>query len=115
MLFDAGLIVIVALVSPFRADRRATRELFASGDFVEVWLNTPLEVCAARDPKGLYAKASSGALPNMTGVGQDYEPPEHPEFVIDGTGALQESVEMLSKMLLPEGLVLSPTTEGAAN
>ncbi|MGH9028036.1 MAG: adenylyl-sulfate kinase, partial [Acidimicrobiales bacterium] len=112
ILFDAGLIVIVALVSPFRADRMAARELFEAGDFVEVWLNTSLEVCAARDPKGLYAKASSGSLPNMTGIGQDYEPPEHPDVVIDGTAAVDESVENLLKLLIPEGLVLSRLPEG---
>jgi bifunctional enzyme CysN/CysC len=107
MLFDAGLVVIVALVSPFRADRLAARELFDPGDFFEVWVDTPLEVCARRDPKGLYAKASSGDLPNMTGVGQDYEPPLHPDTVIDGTGAVEESVEALVKMLVPRSLAVS--------
>jgi bifunctional enzyme CysN/CysC len=111
MLFDAGLIVLVALVSPFRADRRTVRDLFEPGDFLEVWVNTPLEVCAARDPKGLYAKASTGAIPNMTGVGQGYEVPEHPEVVIDGSAPVEESVETLAKMLLPEGLVLSTFAE----
>jgi bifunctional enzyme CysN/CysC len=96
LLLDAGLIVIVALVSPFRADRAVARSLFAAGDFVEVWINTPAEVCADRDPKGLYAKAKAGTLPNMTGVGQVYEPPEHPDLVVDGTGSLDDAVELLA-------------------
>jgi bifunctional enzyme CysN/CysC len=100
MLFDAGLVVIVALVSPFRADRLSARGLFEAEDFVEVWVNTPLDVCATRDPKGLYAKATSGAIPNMTGVGQEYEPPEHADVVIDGTAGVDASVQRLVEALL---------------
>jgi len=96
LLLDAGLIVIVALVSPFRADRAAAKSLFEAGDFVEVWVNTPAEVCAHRDPKGLYAKAKAGTLPNMTGVGQAYEPPEHPDLVVNGTGSLDDAAELLA-------------------
>jgi bifunctional enzyme CysN/CysC len=94
-MLDAGLTVIVALVSPFREDRATARNLFAPGDFVEVWVDTPLAVCARRDPKGLYAKANSGALPSMTGVGQSYEPPEAAEVVLDGTGPLDKAVALL--------------------
>jgi bifunctional enzyme CysN/CysC len=96
LLLDAGLIVIVALVSPFRADRAVARDLFDGGDFLEVWVDTPAEVCADRDPKGLYAKAKAGTLPNLTGVGQAYEPPEHPDLVVDGAGSLAEAVELLA-------------------
>jgi len=96
LLLDAGLIVIVALVSPFRADRAAAKSLFEAGDFVEVWVNTPAEVCAHRDPKGLYAKAKAGTLPNMTGVGQVYEPPEHPDLVVDGAGSLDDAADLLA-------------------
>ena len=95
LMLDAGLTVVVALVSPFRADRAAARKLFAPGDFVEVWLDTPLEVCARRDPKGLYARANSGTLPSMTGVGQSYEPPEAADVVLDGTGPLDKAVARL--------------------
>jgi len=102
LLLDAGLIVIVALVSPFRADRRRAREIFDPGDFIEVFLDTPLEVCARRDPKGLYSKADCGSLPNMTGVGQEYEAPEHPDFVVDGALALDEAVELLVGAVVPE-------------
>ncbi|MEV0611811.1 adenylyl-sulfate kinase [Nonomuraea sp. NPDC050404] len=90
ILLDAGLIVIVALVSPFRTDRAVARSLFRAGDFAEVWVNTPAEVCARRDPKGLYTQAKAGTLPNMTGHGQAYEPPEHPDRVVDGSASLDE-------------------------
>jgi bifunctional enzyme CysN/CysC len=103
ILFDAGLVVIVAVVSPFRADRLSARALFEAEDFIEVWVNTPLEVCESRDPKGLYAKASTGAIPNMTGVGQEYEPPEHADVVIDGTEDVEKSVKTLVEALLGEG------------
>jgi bifunctional enzyme CysN/CysC len=92
---SAGTVVLVALVSPFRADRRAARDLFDPGDFVEVHVRTPVEVCAARDPKGLYAKAASGELPNLTGVGQDYEEPLTPDLVVAGDGELAEAVAVV--------------------
>lgn len=97
---DAGLIVLVALVSPFAADRDAARELFDEGDFAEIWVKTPAEVCAERDPKGLYRKAAAGSLPNLTGVGQIYEPPQNPELTLDGTQAIEASVaQILSELL----------------
>ncbi len=96
LLLDAGLIVIVALVSPFRSDRAVAKGLFQPGDFVEVWVDTPADVCATRDPKGLYAKAKAGTLPNMTGVGQAYEAPEHPDLVVDGAGSLDAAVALLA-------------------
>ncbi|MEV4837980.1 adenylyl-sulfate kinase [Nonomuraea sp. NPDC049486] len=99
ILLDAGLIVIVALVSPFRTDRAAARSLFPPGDFAEVWVDTPPEVCASRDPKGLYAQAKAGRLPNMTGLGQAYEPPEHPDLVVDGSGSPDEVAEKLAGLL----------------
>ena len=102
LMCDAGLVVFVALVSPFTADRRAARELFAPGEFVEVYVDTPLDVVSERDTKGLYAKAASGALPNLTGVGQEYEPPEAPELVLRGTGDLDESVATLVRAILGE-------------
>jgi bifunctional enzyme CysN/CysC len=102
LLFDAGLVVIVALVSPFRADRRAAREMFEPGDFLEAFLDTPFEVCARRDPKGLYSKAAGGSLPNMTGAGQGYEHPEHPEVLVDGSLPVSAAVELLISALLSE-------------
>ena len=95
LMADAGLIVIVSLVSPFRGDRRAAKALFADGDFLEVWVDTPTDVVIERDPKGLYAKAKAGTLPNMTGVGQGYEPPEHPDVTVDGAGEVEDAVDLL--------------------
>ena len=100
LMVDAGLVVIVALVSPFKVDRDHARELFDGGEFVEVWVKTPAEVCAERDPKGLYKKAKSGSLPNLTGVGQDYEPPTDAELVLDGTEEISINVEKLINEIL---------------
>ena len=99
---DAGLVVFVALVSPYRADRQAAAALFAEGEFLEVYVDTPVEVCAERDPKGLYAKAAAGNLPNMTGVGQAYEVPEAADIVLNGAGDLDAQVERLAQAVLGE-------------
>ena len=95
LMADAGLVVIVSLVSPFRGDRRAAKALFAPGDFLEVFVDTPADVVVERDPKGLYAKAKAGTLPNMTGVGQGYEPPEHPDVTVSGAGDVEAAVDTL--------------------
>jgi bifunctional enzyme CysN/CysC len=102
LMMQSGVVVLVALVSPFRSDRRAARDLFDAGDFVEVFVDTPLEICQERDSKGLYAKAAAGALPNLSGVGQDYEPPLQAELTLDGTGDLADSVAALSALVLDE-------------
>ena len=100
LMVDAGLVVIVALVSPFKVDRDHARELFESGEFIEVWVKTPAEICAQRDPKGLYKKAKEGSLPNLTGVGQEYEPPTSAELVLDGTDEINANVEKLINEIL---------------
>jgi bifunctional enzyme CysN/CysC len=82
LMVDAGLIVLVSFISPFRSERRMARELFAPGEFVEVFLDTPLEECERRDPKGLYAKARRGELKNFTGIDSAYEAPEAPELTL---------------------------------
>ena len=80
LMSDAGLIVICAFISPFRADRQMARETASPYDFLEVFVDTPIEECARRDPKGLYAKVKAGDIPNFTGIGSAYEPPENPEM-----------------------------------
>ncbi len=80
LMFEAGLIVITSLISPFRADRDAARALFASGQFIEVHVDAPIEVIEARDPKGLYKKAREGRLAKFTGIDSPYEPPVNPEL-----------------------------------
>jgi bifunctional enzyme CysN/CysC len=82
LLVDAGLIVLASFISPFRSERQMARELFSDGEFVEVYVNTPLAICEQRDPKGLYKKARAGELKNFTGIDSDYEPPEQPEVVL---------------------------------
>jgi bifunctional enzyme CysN/CysC len=94
-LYDAGLVVIVALVSPYAEDRAQAKALFPKDAFAEVWVKTPAEVCAERDPKGLYKKAASGDLPNLTGIGQEYEAPSNPEVVLDGMEPLDTLVNQL--------------------
>ena len=83
LLMDAGLIVMTAFISPFRAEREMARDLIGAENFTEVFVDTPLAVCEQRDPKGLYKKARCGLLPNMTGINSPYEPPPHPEIVIN--------------------------------
>jgi bifunctional enzyme CysN/CysC len=77
---DAGLIVLVSFISPFRSERRTARELVGAGEFLEVFVDTPIEVCVARDPKGLYKRAKAGEIKNFTGIDSPYEPPEHAEI-----------------------------------
>ena len=79
---DAGLVVLVSVISPFRDERRMAREMMEEGEFVEIFVDCPIEVCEQRDPKGLYRKARAGQIKNFTGVDSAYEPPENPEIVL---------------------------------
>ena len=76
LMVDAGLIVLVSFISPFRSERRVARDLVGPDAFFEIYVDTPIEICEARDPKGLYKLARAGKLPNLTGIGSPYEPPE---------------------------------------
>ncbi|MDD9967261.1 MAG: adenylyl-sulfate kinase [Myxococcales bacterium] len=84
---DAGIVIMCAFVSPYRADRDRVRGLLPEGDFVEVYVSTPLEECERRDPKGLYRRARAGEISDMTGLTAPYEPPKRPEMSVD-TAAL---------------------------
>ena len=86
LMVQAGLIVIVSFISPFRSERRMARDMLDADEFFEIYVDTPLDVCEARDPKGLYKLARAGKLPNLTGIGSAYEAPEHAELVL-GAGA----------------------------
>jgi adenylylsulfate kinase len=79
---DAGTIVLTAFISPFRVDRESVRELVADDEFIEVYIDTPLEICESRDPKGLYKKARKGEIPNFTGISSPYEAPLNAEIHI---------------------------------
>ncbi len=100
LMVDAGLIVLVSFISPFRSERRMARDLFAPGEFVEVFVDTPLEECERRDVKGLYAKARRGELKNFTGIDSDYERPEAPEVHLLTSGASPEACSELVRVVL---------------
>ena len=100
LMVDAGLIVITALVSPFEVDRQRAKSIFHDGEFLEVFVDTPVETCRSRDPKGLYKKSAAGQIPNFTGVGQDYERPLAPDLHLDGTASVADNVEKIIKILL---------------
>ena len=91
LMVDAGLIVLTAFISPFRNERRMARTLLKGGEFIEIFVDTPLAVAEARDPKGLYAKARRGELKNFTGIDSPYENPESPEIHIDTTAMSSEA------------------------
>ncbi len=100
LMVDAGLIVIVSFISPFRAERRMARSLFEPGEFLEVFVDTPLAECERRDPKGLYAKARRGELANFTGIDSDYERPEEAEITVGtmGMSAVESAEAILAKL-----------------
>ncbi|MFY9809959.1 MAG: adenylyl-sulfate kinase [Aquabacterium sp.] len=100
LMVDAGLIVITAFISPFRKEREMARNLIGSDRFLEVHVNTPLEVCEARDVKGLYQKARKGVIPNMTGINSPYEAPENAGVIISGaSNTWDTAVKTLADML----------------
>ena len=101
LMTDAGLIVITAFISPFRAERDMVRQLMQPGEFMEIFIDTPLAVAEARDVKGLYAKARAGDLKNFTGIDSPYEAPENPEIHIDTTAlSVDEAVDIIIKKLI---------------
>ena len=106
LMADAGLIVLVSFISPFRSERRMARELMEEGEFLEVFVDTPLDVAEGRDPKGLYAKARRGELANFTGIDSPYEPPEHAEVRLDTTAlSAEESAAQVVRTLEARGML----------
>ncbi|MEO6172724.1 MAG: adenylyl-sulfate kinase, partial [Arenimonas sp.] len=99
LMTDAGLIVLVSFISPFRSERDMARSLFAPGEFAEVFVDTPIEICEQRDVKGLYEKARAGKIPNFTGIDSPYEVPQYPEFHLL---TAQESAEVLAEKVVAE-------------
>jgi bifunctional enzyme CysN/CysC len=87
---DAGLIVLVSFISPFKSERRMARKLFEDGEFCEIFIDTPLEICEQRDPKGLYKKARSGEIKNFTGLDSPYENPDNAELILSGSNITAE-------------------------
>ena len=106
LMVDAGLVVLVSFISPFRAERRLARDCVDDGEFIEVHVDTPLAVAEERDPKGLYAKARRGELANFTGIDSPYEAPEHPEVRVDtGATTAEEAAEGIVAALRDRGII----------
>jgi bifunctional enzyme CysN/CysC len=106
LMADAGLVVITAFISPFRADRQMAREIAAPHHFIEVFVDTPLEECMRRDPKGLYAKAVAGGIPNFTGLDSPYEAPEKPELRLETSGQTADDLaDKLIEALRERGII----------
>ncbi|MGM0565014.1 MAG: adenylyl-sulfate kinase [Pseudomonadota bacterium] len=103
---DAGLIVLTAFISPFASDRRLVRNMFPAGEFIEVFLDTPLETCEERDPKGLYKKARAGEIPHFTGIDSPYEAPKRAELTLNTAELdIDQCVAELRKHLVDNGLI----------
>ncbi|QGY30320.1 adenylyl-sulfate kinase [Pantoea cypripedii] len=107
LMVDAGLVVLTAFISPHRAERQMVRDLLAEGQFVEVFVDTPLAVCEARDPKGLYKKARAGELRNFTGIDSVYEAPEAPEIHLDGEQLVTKLTAQLLDLLRHRDIIRS--------
>jgi len=102
LMSDAGLIVITAFISPFRAERDMVRAMLPAGEFVEIFVDTPLAVAEARDVKGLYKKARAGQIKNFTGIDSPYEPPETPEICVNTVAMTpQEAAQHIIQYLMP--------------
>jgi adenylylsulfate kinase len=103
---DAGIIVLTAFISPFKAERGFCRNLLADGEFVEIFVDTPIEECEKRDPKGLYQKARQGDIKDFTGIDSPYEAPEQAEITLTFTGqTAEQSAEQLFDLLKQKGIV----------
>jgi bifunctional enzyme CysN/CysC len=106
LMVDAGLIVLVSFISPFRSERRMARDLVQPGEFLEVFVDTPLAVAESRDPKGLYRKARRGELTNFTGIDSPYERPESPEIHVDTTKvSIEDAADAIVEHLIREGVI----------
>jgi bifunctional enzyme CysN/CysC len=106
LMVEAGLVVLVSFISPFRSERRMARQMVGPDEFIEIYVDTPIEICEARDPKGLYRLARTGKLPNLTGIGSPYEVPENAEIVLNAAEqGPADLVEPLMKYLKERGVV----------
>ncbi|MFO6423663.1 adenylyl-sulfate kinase [Motilimonas sp. KMU-193] len=106
LMVDAGLIVLTAFISPHRAEREMVRELLPQGEFNEVYVDVPLDICEQRDPKGLYKKARAGEITNFTGIDSVYEAPQNPEITVEnGERPLSEAVEQIIQYLEQHGYI----------
>lgn len=115
LFLEAGVIVLAAFISPIRDDRRRVRRLVSDGDFIEIYCKASLEVCEARDVKGLYQRARAGEVSDFTGVSAPYEEPETPELVINTADiALEQSVDQVMRLLSRRGLLMNAIVKNPA-
>lgn len=106
LMTEAGLIVLCSFISPFRAERRMVRELVEDKEFIEIFVDAPIEQCIARDPKGLYQRALAGEIKNFTGISQPYEPPERPEIHLNtGRDSAEVSAERVISALFEREII----------
>ncbi len=104
LMVDAGLITLASFISPYRAERQMARDLVSAGEFIEIFISTPLAVAEERDTKGLYARARAGEIKNFTGIDSEYQPPENPEIIVDTvTMSAEQSADMIIKYLGAKG------------
>ena len=109
LFLEAGVIVMTAFISPFRADREMARSLMPHGDFLEIYCDAPIEICEQRDAKGLYRQARAGIIPEFTGISAPYEPPLAPELTVPtGDVPLEICVEQVVKLLAERGIITPP-------
>jgi adenylylsulfate kinase len=106
LFMEAGVIVLTAFISPFRADRERVRGIVEHGDFIEIYCDSPIEVCESRDVKGLYKKARAGQIADFTGISSPYEVPENPELTVNtGTEELEACMEQVLDAMVNRGIV----------
>ncbi|MCJ2088844.1 adenylyl-sulfate kinase [Methylobacterium sp. E-005] len=115
LMADAGLIVIVSLISPFRKERAMARRIAGDTTFLETFIDTPLQVCERRDPKGLYLKARAGKIPHFTGISAPYEAPEAPDLVVSTEGCTieQSATSIISQLMKRSAAMASPQFRAA--
>ena len=112
LFLDSGLIVLTAFISPFKSDRELVRDLFDKGKFLEVFIDSSLEVCEERDPKGMYAKARNGEIKQFTGISSPYEEPENPEIhVINNDISLEDASNQIINHLIDFGFIVKRDME----
>ena len=108
LFMEAGVIVLTAFISPYRADRERVRGMVEHGDFIEIYCNAPIEICEARDVKGMYKKARAGQIPEFTGISSPYEAPQNPELSVDtGKEEIDASVQQVIGEMVQRGLIKS--------
>ena len=99
LLMDAGTVVLASFISPFEKDRELVKKIIGRSNYIEIFVNTSLETCKKRDPKGLYAKSKAGLIKNMTGLDSKYEHPNSPDITIEESFTIDESVELIFKLI----------------